>query len=117
MNKGTKCARCGKGHASISEMQEIEGHFYGPECAVKVRALQTEKGLKGDALQVAARKQYREEMRVKTVEGMIKKGMFPGVKTYAEFAANKEKVAKDKAKAKADKVKAAQKAKEAVAAE
>jgi len=87
----TKCVRCNKGFASVSEVIEIDGQNYGPECAKRVFSLQKALGLSGDDLIIATRKEYRDEMRVKTVEGMIRKGMFPGIKCYDEFLEDKAK--------------------------
>jgi hypothetical protein len=66
-----KCERCnGK---SSKEWIDVEGKKVGIECLDKVEELR--KRCKGEVDWVLVRKEYLDEMREKTVVGMVLKGM------------------------------------------
>ena len=104
MSTVTRCTRCNKAESDIQKMIEVDGHLYGPECAKIATETMKMTGLKGEELVSRIQSDYKEEMRQKTILGMIKKGMFPGINTVEEFDAKKAQEAADKQAAKDERV-------------
>ena len=95
-----RCTRCNKAEKDIAKMLDVDGHPYGPECAVVAKETLERSGLRGDELVKLIQVEYKETQRQKTVLGMIKKGMFGDITTVEEFDQMKarEQAAKDQKK-------------------